>query len=214
MQYSYLGSGQESGRSSVGQALGQTYSPLENMQKMSQEFVSQGLSNAGANYREMLNEQGANYRANLSEQGEDRRYKQAIRDAKNEKRATDEATKQQHVAYLGELIDEQQMLIEAASQSEDPEQLRRIPELQSNVMRVRKLLSLNPSLETLAGVLERNKDRASMEFETAAARGGLRAQKGGEAKEPNKAKDGSNTAEKKKEGTRSLPSGRETISLD
>jgi hypothetical protein len=214
MQYSYLGSGQESGRSSVGQALGQTYSPLENVQKMSQEFVSQGLSNAGANYRAQLGEQGANYRAELGEQSADRRYKMTRRDELNEKKATQNATKQQQIAYLGEMLAEQEMLIDAASQSGDPEQERRIPELQKNMSRVRRLLSLNPSTETLAGLLERNTERASMEAETAGARGGLRAPQGGGAKEPNKAKDGSASTEKKKDGTRSLPSGRQTISLD
>jgi hypothetical protein len=203
MQYSYLGGGQEGGRSSVGQALGQTYSPLENIQKMSQEFVQQGLSNAGANYR-----------AQLAESGADSRYRMTRQDELKDKKAEARATKQQQIAYLGEMLAEQEMLIDAASQSGDPEQERRIPELQKNLGRVRRLLSLNPSTETLAGLLERNKERASMEVETAGARGGLRAPQGGGAKEPNKAKDGSASAGKKKEGTRSLPSGRETISLD
>ena len=203
MQYSYLGGGQEGNRSSVGQALGQTYSPLEGMQKMSQEFVQQGLSNAGENYR-----------ANLREQGEDRRYQAARNDDMRDKKAEARATKQKQMAYLGELLAEQEMLIDAASQSDDPEQLRRIPELQKNHARVRRLLSLNPSTETLAGLIERNTERASMEAETAGARGGLRSPQNGRAKEPNKAKDGSSPSEKKKEGTRSLPSGREIISLD
>lgn len=203
MQYSYLGSGQESGRSSVGQALGQTYSPLEGMQKMSQEFVSQGLSNAGANYR-----------AQLEVAGKESAYRMARQDDLKDKKAEAKSKKQQQMAYLGELLAEQEMLIDAASQSDDPEQLRRIPELQKNHARVRRLLSLNPSTETLAGLIERNSERASMEAETAGARGGLRSPQNGGAKEPNKAKDGSSPSEKKKEGTRSLPSGRETISLD
>lgn len=203
MQYSYLGGGQESGRSSVGQALDQTYSPLESMQKMSQEFVSQGLSNAGENYR-----------ARLAEAGRESAYRMARQDDLNDKKAEAKSKKQQQMAYLGELLAEQEMLIDAASQSDDPEQLRRIPELQKNHARVRRLLSLNPSTETLAGLIERNSERASMEAETAGARGGLRSPQNGGAKEPNKAKDGSSPSEKKKEGTRSLPSGRETISLD
>ena len=203
MQYSYLGGGQEGNRSSVGQALGQVYSPLENMQKMSQEFVQQGLSNAGENYR-----------AELAEARADSRSQTARRDDMNDKKAEAKATKQKQMAYLGELLAEQEMLIDAASQSDDPEQLRRIPELQKNHARVRRLLSLNPSTETLAGLIERNTERASMEAETAGARGGLRSPQNGGAKEPNKAKDGSSSTEKKKEGTRSLPSGRETISLD
>ena len=203
MQYSYLGSGQESGRSSVGQALGQTYSPLEGMQKMSQEFVSQGLANAGANYR-----------AQLEVAGKESAYRTARRDDMNDKKAEAKSKKQQQMAYLGEMLAEQEMLIDAASQSDDPEQLRRIPELQKNHARVRRLLSLNPSTETLAGLIERNSERASMEAETAGARGGLRSPQNSRAKEPNKAKDGSSPSEKKKEGTRSLPSGRKTISLD
>lgn len=203
MEYKYLGSGQEGNRSSVGQALGQTYSPLENIQKMSQEFVSQGLSNAGANYR-----------AQLDVAGKESAYRMARRDDMNDKKAEAKSKKQQQMAYLGELLAEQEMLIDAASQSDDPEQLRRIPELQKNHSRVRRLLSLNPSTETLAGLIERNSERASMEAETAGARGGLRSPQNGGAKEPNKAKDGSSSTEKKKEGTRSLPSGRETISLD
>ena len=203
MQYSYLGGGQEGNRSSVGQALGQTYSPLENVQKMSQEFVSQGLSNAGENYR-----------AQLAESGENSRYWHGVQTGQKEKKDQDRATKKKQMAYLGELLAEQEMLIDAASQSDDPEQLRRIPELQKNHARVRRLLSLNPSTETLAGLIERNSERASMEAETAGARGGLRSPQNSRAKEPNKAKDGSSPSEKKKEGTRSLPSGREIISLD
>ena len=205
MQYNYLGGGQESGRSSVGQALGMTYSPLENIQKMSQEFVSQGLSNAGANYRAQLAEAGADSRSRTARND-------AVRDKKNEEREL----KKEKIAYLSELVEEQEMLIDAASRSEDPEQLRRLPELQGNVMRVRKLLSLNPSLSTLTGLLERNKDRASLEFESASGRGGLVAPKPA-AKPEQKALSPSpkkeEKKEEKKEGTTALASSRKTIKL-
>lgn len=183
----------------MAQALGQTYSPLENIQKMGQEFVQQGLSNAGANYR-----------AQLAESGADNRAQQARRDSLNDKKKEEKGLKQERLAYLGEMIDEQEMLIRAAGESGDPDQERRIPELQDNVMRVRKLLSLNPSLSTLTGLLERNKDRASLEFESAGGRGGLR-----KAKQEAEQKPTAPTPKKeeKKDGTTALASSRKTIKL-
>ena len=82
-------------------------------------------------------------------------------------------------------------------------------------MRVRKLLSLNPSLSTLTGLLERNKDRASLEFESASGRGGLIAPKNQQkqAQPEQKAKPAEAKKEEKKDGTTALASSRKTIQL-
>jgi hypothetical protein len=198
MDYQYLGGGQESGRSSVGQALGQTYTPLENMQKMSQMFAEQGLSNAGAMRRQ-----------------------QVSTGAQDEKRSADEqaeAEKQAKVAYLTELLAEQEALVEAASESGDEEQQRRIPEVIKNMMRIQDVLSSNPSSATLSGILERNKDRAQLEAETAANRGGLRQPKQGKGQSPEVKTGGSDSKKKddgkKDDGKRTVATARPTISLD
>lgn len=202
MDYQYLGGGQESGRSSVGQALGQTYTPLENMQKMSQMFAEQGLSNAGAMRRQQVST-GAQM-AELSMRRQD-----AMRSAAEEA----EAEKQEKVAYLTELLAEQEALVAAASESNDPEQERRIPEVIKNMMRIRDVLSSNPSSATLSGILERNRDRAQLEAETAANRGGLRQPKQEKGQSP-EVKTGGTDSKKKDDGKRTVATARPTISLD
>jgi hypothetical protein len=201
MQYNYLGGGQESGRSSVGQALGQTYSPLENMQRMSQEFAKEGLSNAGAMRRQMVSS-GAQAAESQMARNEQRRA------AQDEKKAQH----RQNIAYLGELITEQEALAEAASASNDPEQIRRIPELLKNVNRMKGVLKAGVNYDTLSAMLQRNKDTESLEALTASARGGLRskAQPKEEGKQPAEAKP---KEQPKKEETRLKASARKTIKI-
>lgn len=172
---------------------------------MSQEFVQQGLTNAGANFRALLD---ANARSMESQQNRNDERRKAA----NEKRALHK----QQLAYLGELIDEQSMLAAAASQSGDPEQLRRLPELQKNIMRLQNIQKQGLAYETLAGILERNKDSESLEATTAAARGGLVARKD-KQKESKPQQEAESTEpkkeEKKNEGTTPLASSRKTIQL-
>ena len=174
------------------------------MQKMSQEFAQQGLNNAGAMRRQMV-ASGGQMGENQTARNEQRRA------AKDEKRALHK----QQIAYLGELIDEQSMLAASAAQSGDPEQLRRLPELQKNVMRLKNIQKQGLAYETLAGILERNKDSESLEATTAAARGGLVARKGQEKKSDSqqKPKEEKPKEEKKQEGTTPLASSRKTIQL-
>lgn len=202
MDYQYLGGGQESGRSSVAQALGQTYTPLENMQKMSQMFAEEGLSNAGAMRRQQVSTG-----AQMAE------YAMQRQDSKKQKSEEEKQDREAKIAYLTELLAEQGALIDAANDSGDEEQIRRIPEVMKNMMRISEILNSNPSTATLTGILERNKDRAQLELETASNRGGLRKPKqGGQASEPVKT-DGGKDAQKS-DGKRTVASSRKPISLD
>jgi hypothetical protein len=202
MDYQYLGGGQESGRSSVAQALGQTYSPLEGMQKMSQEFVQQGLDNAGAYARQALSTGAQTAEYDMQRQGE-----------KRAKKAEERQIKEEKMAYLTELLAEQEAIIDAAKESGDPEQQRRIPEVMKSMMRISEILSGNPSNATLTGILERNKDRAQLEIETAAKRGGLRQPKATQSESP-PVKTGGGEEKKKDDGKRTVASSRKPISLD
>jgi hypothetical protein len=201
MQFQYLGGGQDSGRSSVGQALGQTYSPLENIQKMSQEFVQQGLSNAGANYRAQLAESGENSRYQRKRQDEDKK-------AKEEQRSN----KAQQKGYLSELLEEQDSIIRNAQESQDPKQLARLPEVIKNKQRIERMLAGGLSYDTLAGMLARNAERSSMEYESAGERGALSKEKQPVAKTAPAQSEGKQ--EKKDDGKRPTASSRPPISLD
>ena len=203
MDYQYLGGGQESGRSSVGQALGQTYSPLEGMQKMSQEFVQQGLQNAGANYRASMEVNARSMEAQQARNDERRR-------ASEEQRAK----RKQQLAYLGELINEQELLASAAMDSNDPEQIRRVPEVLKNVARMRGLLKAGTDYDTLEGILRRNTETESLEANTAGNRGALRAPEQKEKPQEKPAGSQPKPEQKKEEGTRKVASSRNQISLD
>ena len=202
MDYQYLGGGQESGRSSVGQALDQVYSPLESMQKMSQEFVQQGLQNAGANYRASMEVNARSMEAQQARNDERRR-------ASEEKRAL----RKQQLGYLGELLAEQEALVLAAEESGDPDQERRVPEVKANIARIRQMLTAPADFNTLEGMLKRNNDRASLEFESVGDRGALRAPKGQKSEGP-AVKTGDGKQGKKDDGKRTVASSRKPISLD
>ena len=204
MDYQYLGGGQEGGRSSVGQALGQTYTPLENMQKMSQMFAEQGLSNAGAMRRQQVST-GAQMAENQTARNEQRRL--ASEEQKSKRK--------QQLAYLGEIINEQEMLADAAMQSNDPEQIRRVPEVLKNVARMRGLLQAGTDYDTLEGVLKRNTETESLEANTAGNRGALRAPQGDNKpkQEATKPQESKKPEEKKPEGTVKAPSSRKTIKI-
>jgi hypothetical protein len=203
MQYNYLGGGQESGRSSVGQALGQTYSPLENMQKMSQEFAQQGLNNAGQMRRQMVST-GGQMAENQMARSEQRRV------ASEEQRAK----RRQQLAYLGELINEQEMLADAAMDSNDPEQIRRVPEVLRNVARMKGMLQQGVNYDTLEGILKRNTETESLEANTAGNRGALRAPEQKEKPQQKHAGTQAKPEQKKEEGTRKVASARKQISID
>lgn len=203
MDYQYLGGGQESGRSSVGQALGQTYTPLENMQKMSQMFAEQGLSNAGAMERQMVST-GGQMAENQMQRNEQRR---AAADEQRSKR-------KQQLAYLGELINEQEMLADAAMDSNDPDQIRRVPEVLRNVARMKGMLQQGINFDTLEGILKRNSDAESLEAITAGNRGALRATEQKEKPQEKPAGSQPKPEQKKEEGTRKVASSRNQISLD
>lgn len=174
---------------------------------MSQEFVQQGLSNAGAMARQMVSSG-----AQMAELG--LRRQDAMRSAEEEA----EAEKQAKIAYLTELLAEQEALVAAADESNDPEQERRIPEVMKNMMRIRDVLSSNPTSATLSGILERNKDRAQLEAETAAKRGGLRQPNQAKGQSPEVKTGGTDSKKKddgkKDDGKRTVATARPTISLD
>jgi hypothetical protein len=172
------------------------------MQKMSQEFVQQGLSNAGQNYRTSMEVGARSMEAQQARNDERRR-------AENEKRAL----RKQQLGYLGELLAEQEALVEAAAESGDPDQESRIPEVRANILRIRQMLTAPADFNTLEGVLNRNKDRASLEFESVGDRGALRAPKG-QKKEGPAVKTGGGKEEKKDDGKRAVASSRKPISLD
>lgn len=203
MDYQYLGGGQESGRSSVAQALGQTYTPLENMQKMSQMFAEEGLSNAGAMRRQQVST-GAQMAENQMARNEQRRA------AADEQRAK----RRQQLAYLGELINEQEMLADAALESEDQDQIRRVPELLQNVARMKSMLQQGINFDTLEGILKRNAETESLEAISVGNRGALRAPQKSEKPQQKPAGTDAKPEQKKEEGTRKVASARKQIPLD
>ncbi len=89
----------------------------------------------------------------------------------------------------------------------------RIPEVRSNIARLKKMLMAPTDYSTLEGMLNRNKDRASLEFETVGERGALRRPKRQEGERP-AVKTGGEKEQKKDDGKRTIASARKQISLD
>ena len=171
------------------------------MQKMSQEFVQQGLNNAGSMARTNAEISARSWEAQTNRNDERRQ-------AYDEK----QKLRKQQLGYLGELLAEQEALVDAAADSGDEEQIRRIPEVQANIERIRKMLSAPTDFNTLEGVLKRNVDRQSLEAETAGNRGALRKPQEGSSDTPTQKPE--EKGKKKDDGTRLKPSARAPISLD
>lgn len=199
MEFQYLGGGQNSGQSSVGQALSQKYAPLESMLDFSKNAFTTGISEAGSNYRAQLQESGATSR-----------YERQRMDEAKKARLTEAGAREEQIGYLTELLAEQESIINNASESGDPEQLARIPEVMANRNRIMSLIKGGASYHTLEGMLKRNADRQSMEYESAGERGALK--KPQQAVQPKAPKqvDG----QVKDDGKRDKASARKPISLD
>lgn len=200
MDFTYLGGGQNSQSSSIGNALSQKYAPLESMLQFSREAYDRGVAESSQTMREAMRLDAERNSAET-----ERRYSE--KQAKIKKKELQQADLQEkqfkledegkrNLGFLSEWMDEQNDLIDNALMSNDPEIRATVPALVKNLLRVKGAIE-SEDVPTLSGRLKYNEKTSSMSPSQAVTRSKI-SQKIPEApvqKEPQKQKE-----EKKDDG--------------